>query len=304
MALIQNLLNVGVCGASNFAGTSTDYCKLDIKRLRKILRFPYNYKFPADFEFTEDNVNLLIQSGKCVPIYNLEGATFNTDANGIETLAGGRKVQLDKMPYSIEAKMLNGIQGYQAMLSIEKATAHSFVLIDDAGNWFLSETTDGQAKAINSNFFNVEPYNMQGDASAGYMIMLQLDRRVFDNELKGIFAENIPFSSDDIQGVEDVELTITSATDTTVVFTAKRKNDQASVTQYGLATANVQVTVEGVVVAGTLANVGEVYTFTRTSGTTVADDVINLRLFDGTYAIIEMADGKLLKSNTATWIML
>lgn len=303
MALIQNLLNVGVCGASNFDGTSTDYCELNMKRLRKILRFPYNYKFPVDFEFTENNVNLLIQQGKCVPIYNLEGATFNTDANGIETLAGGRKVQLDKMPISVEAKLLNGIQGYKALLSIEKAAAHSFVLIDDAGNWFLAETTDGQAKAINSNFLNVEPYNMQGDTSAGYMVSFQLDRRVFDNELKGIFADNVPFSSDDIQGIEDVELTITSATSTTVVFNALRKNDQASVSQYGLDNTDVEVTVNGVVVAGTLANVGDAYTFTRDAGTTIADDVINLRLFDGTYAIIAN-DTKLLKSNTASWVML
>ena len=306
MAVIESIVNLGYCSESNFQGTDTAYCIFDIKRLKKAWRHPLNFKFPADFGFTLANLQELEQQGKLVPIYTLKDAQFTTAENGVQTFGGGDKKLIEKMPIEIEAMLTNGIQGYQALISIEKATYHSFTLIDVEDTIWVVENSDGRIGAINSEFMQVLPYSGAGSESASYKMNFQLDRLAFDNRLRAIKADSFDFATDDIKGVDDITLTLTAPSNggSTVTFTAKRTKDGHNVEQGGLVVGDFLLTSAGSTIAGTLAYANGVYTFTRSSGTWATGNTITLKTWDSTLSVqIINVDGQMIKSNIATTVV-
>lgn len=305
MAVIEDIVNLGYCSESNFQGTATNYCIFDIKRLKKLWRFPLNFKFEAGFEFTLANLQELEQQGKLVPIYTLKDAQFTTAENGVQTFGGGDKKLIEKMPFEIEAMLTNGVQGYQAVISIEKATYHSFVLVDAEDTIWVAEDKTGLIGAINSEFMQVLPYTGAGSESASYKINFQLDRLTIDTRLKAIKADSFDFATDDITGVDDITLTLTAPINGggTVTFTAKRTKDGHNVEQGGLVVGDFLLTSAGSTIAGTLAYANGVYTFTRSSGTWATGNTITLKTWDSTLSVqIINVDGQMIKSNVATTV--
>ena len=305
MAVIEDIVNLGYCSESNFQGTATNYCIFDIKRLKKLWRFPLNFKFEAGFEFTLANLQELEQQGKLVPIYTLKDAQFTTAENGVQTFGGGDKKLIEKMPFEIEAMLTNGVQGYQAVISIEKATYHSFVLVDAEDTIWVAEDKTGLIGAINSEFMQVLPYTGAGSESASYKINFQLDRLTIDTRLKAIKADSFDFATDDIKGVDDITLTLTAPINggSTVTFTAKRTKDGHNVEQGGLVVGDFLLTSAGSTIAGTLAYANGVYTFTRSSGTWATGNIITLKTWDSTLSVqIINVDGQMIKSNVATTV--
>ena len=305
MAVIESIVNLGYCSESNFQGTATNYCIFDIKRLKKLWRFPLNFKFEAGFDFTLVNLQELEQQGKLVPIYTLKDAQFTTAENGVQTFGGGDKKLIEKMPFEIEAMLTNGVQGYQAVISIEKAGYHSFIMVDVEDTIWAQESSDGRIGAINSEFMQVLPYTGAGSESASYKINFQLDRLTIDTRLKAIKADSFDFATDDITGVDDITLTLTAPINggSTVTFTAKRTKDGHNVEQGGLVVGDFLLTSAGSTIAGTLAYANGVYTFTRSSGTWATGNIITLKTWDSTLSVqIINVDGQMIKSNVATTV--
>ena len=305
MSTIHELINVGHCSQNGMAGTSNDFCALDIARLKKYLRFPYGYKFPDDFEPTAENFNLLTQNGTMTPLYTLVDSAFSTEANGIQTFGGGKKKLIEKMPYQIDAKMINGVQGYQNSVTITNAQAHSFLLVDENNTIFGTKGKDGVFRPISSEFLNVEAYMGAGSESANYMIQVQLDRRQFDEGLSGLRSEDYDFEIDDIKGFTNLDITIpTTPTtgSTTLAFKVVRKEDK--VPQLGLTATDLKIYVNGVVVGsptiGTPTSEG-LYSVTGLTPFTLGQ-VVEVKTNDGTYNVVDLA-GTLLKSNVAQTVV-
>ena len=305
MAIIHDLLNLGHCGQSQMNGTSNDFCVLDISRIKKYFRMPYGYKFASDFVATQENFNLLIQQGVLTPIHKIVDATFTTDANGVQTFAGGNKKLIEKMPIQIDSKMINGVQGYQNTLTIERATAHSFLIVDVNNNIFGYKGKDGLLRGLNSEFFHVEGYVGAGGESASYMIQLQVDRAQFDTGLVALRNEDYDFDIDDIKGYGNLTITIPVAPvvgATSFSFKVVKKEDLTP--QLGLSNTEIKVLVDGVAVVsptiGTPTAEG-VYTVSALTALTLGQTV-QVETNDGTYSIIDL-DGVLLKSNTADTIV-
>ena len=268
MANLVDLLNVGRCSTSQILGTATDFCKLDIDRLKEIWRMPYNFKFDANFEFTLANLQALQEEGKLVKVSTFKTSSDSTEENSVNTYAGGKKSLMDKMPKQIDATLENGIQGYQAILSLEKAGMHSFLLIDENNTIFMAKGKDGLARGLNSEFFQVMDYKMRGDQPAGFNIQFQLNRAQFDNDLQGLRSEDYDFDVEDIYGITDLDLIVTapSNTDATMDFSVLRNTDRHSFNQEGLeAMTGWKVTVGGVVATGAVTAVTGGYRYTITS---------------------------------------
>jgi len=305
MAIIHDLINVGHCAQNGMQGTSNDFCILDVARLKKYLRFPYGYKFADNFEPTAENFNLLIQAGTMTPLYTLVDSAFTTEANGIQTFGGGKKKLIEKMPYQIDAKMINGVQGYQNTLTVANAPAHSFLLVDENDNIFGAKGKDGKFRPISSEFLNVEAYMGAGSESANYMVQIQLDRAQFDTGLSALRSEDYDFEIDDIKGFTNPEISIPIAPvtgATTVGFKVLRKEDR--VQQLGLTDNEVKVYVDGVDGGASLLSLGN-GNYSATDLTALSlGDVVEIKTNDGTYDVVEVtATGTLLKSNTAQTIV-
>lgn len=281
MGKLVDLLNVGHCSTSGILGTATDFCKLDIDRLKEAWRLPYNFKFPADFEFTLANLQNLQKEGKLVKVATFKTATDSTEENSVNTYAGGKKSLMDKMPIQIDATLENGIQGYQAILSLEKAGMHSFLLVDENNTIFMAKGKDGLARGLNSEFLQVMPYKMRGDQPAGFNVQFQLNRAQFDTDLHGLRSEDYTFDIDDIYGITDLDLVITAPANagTTMDFSVLRKTDRHSFNQEGLeAMVGWKVKANGVVVPGAVTLGTSGYLFTRTTGTFATGETISLEL--------------------------
>jgi hypothetical protein len=281
MATLVELLNVGKCANGAFLGTATDFCKLDIDRLAEIWRLPYNHKFPLNFEFTLANIQALQGEGKLVKIAKFKTANFTTEENSINTYAGGKKSLMDKMPIQIDATLENGIQGYQSILSVEKASAHSFLLVDDMGNIFMAKGKDGQARGLNSEFFQVMDYKGRGDQPASFMIQFQLNRSQFDNDLQGLRTEDYAFDVDDVYGITDLDLQIEAPinTGTSFKFKVLRNTDRKNFNQEGLEAMTGWVAkVDGSVIAGAVTAGTDEYTFTPTTHVFATGETVSLEL--------------------------
>jgi hypothetical protein len=281
MATLKEVLNLGHCDAGEISGTNTDFCKIDIERLKALWRFPYNYKFDEGFNFNKENIQGLQQDGTLTKIYKFKTSAFTTEDNAVQTYAGGVKSLTDKLPIQIEGTLENGIQGYKQILSIEKAGYHSFILEDKDGTLFMATDKDGNPRPINSEFFQVKPYVGAGDNAANYMVEFQLDRKQFDNYISSLSSEDYDFDADDIVGVVDVDLQLIAPTNggSVLNFNATRKTDKHTLKQAGLETLSVVVKVNGVVLAGTTA-IGTTsdYVFTRTTGTFATGEVVSLEI--------------------------
>jgi len=302
MAAVETLLNVGKCTQSGFNGTSNDFCPLDIKRIKKLLRTSPGFKFPEGFEFTLDNLLLEEQKGNIIPLYTLEDNTFTTAENGVQTFGGGVKSLIEKMPIEMQAKLVNGVQGYQNTLTVEKAKVHGFFIVDVDDTVFGQKTKDGLFGAITSPFFQVMPYTGAGDESAGYMIEWQLDRNQFDNRLVGLRDEDYDADMENVKGANNLVIDIPTAPvvgDTAVNFTVHRLEDK--VAQLGLDNSEIEVSVNGTAeVSPTITDNGDGSYSVAVSALSLADEV-SIRLYDGTYTIVNL-DGVLLKGNTADTI--
>lgn len=281
MATLVELLNVGKCANGAFLGTATDFCKLDIDRLSEIWRLPYNHKFPLNFDFTLANIQALQEDGKLVKIAKFKTANFTTEENGVNTYAGGKKSLMDKMPIQIDATLENGIQGYQSILSLEKAGMHSFLLIDENNTIFMAKGKDGLARGLNSEFFQVMDYKMRGDQPAGFNIQFQLNRAQFDNDLQGLRSEDYAFDVDDILGITDLDLQIVAPVDTgtSFDFTVLRNTDRKNFNQEGLEAMTGWVAkVDGAVIAGAVTATANGYTFTPTTHVFATGETVSLEL--------------------------
>ena len=282
MANLVDLLNVGRCSTSQILGTATDFCKLDIDRLKEIWRMPYNFKFDANFEFTLANLQALQEEGKLIKVSTFKTSSDSTEENSVNTYAGGKKSLMDKMPKQIDATLENGIQGYQSILSLEKAGMHSFLLVDENNTIFMAKGKDGLARGLNSEFFQVMDYKMRGDQPAGFNIQFQLNRAQFDNDLQGLRSEDYDFDVEDIYGITDLDLIVTapSNTDATMDFSVLRNTDRHSFNQEGLeAMTGWVVKVDGVVATGAVTAVTGGYRYTITSPVAFnTGDVVTIEL--------------------------
>jgi len=282
MAKLVDLLNVGRCSTSQILGTSTDFCKLDIDRLKEIWRMPYNFKFPANFEFTLANLQALQEEGKLIKVSTFKTSSDSTEENSVNTYAGGKKSLMDKMPKQIDATLENGIQGYQAILSLEKAGMHSFLLVDENNTIFMAKGKDGLARGLNSEFFQVMDYKMRGDQPAGFNIQFQLNRAQFDNDLQGLRSDDYNFDIDDVVGITDLDLIVTAPANasTTMNFSVLRNTDRHSFNQEGLeAMTGWVVKVDGVGATGAVTAVTGGYRYTITSPAAFnTGDVVTIEL--------------------------
>lgn len=281
MAKLVDLLNVGRCSTSQILGTATDFCKLDIDRLKEIWRMPYNFKFDANFEFTLANLQALQEEGKLIKVSTFKTSSDSTEENSVNTYAGGKKSLMDKMPKQIDATLENGIQGYQSILSLEKAGMHSFLLIDENNTIFMAKGKDGLARGLNSEFFQVMDYKMRGDQPAGFNIQFQLNRAQFDNDLQGLRSEDYAFDIDDIYGITDLDLIVTAPANagTAMDFSVLRNTDRHSFNQEGLeAMTGWVVKINGDVVVGSVTVSNGIYKFTLTSGAFATGDVVTIEL--------------------------
>ena len=297
---LEDQINKVDCTASGVLGTGLAGCRIDRDRVTAIGLLSRGFKFAE--EITLEYMRELQQEGKLIMLQGVITFVDNTPEDTVITRDGsGIKKVAGQMPYEYAATFDNGVNFHKALTSLSSYEGYDIVLFDVNNTLWLTSTKSGEYKGFSLGMFQNGKYTgANGTDSASQTVTFQLSNRLeVDSLMSWVTNENLDFTYDELQGVNEVLITVDPivAASTTIVVDAYLLDGTHSVD--GLLTGNFELTRNGVVLAQTVVQspTTKKYTFTVTANT--AADIVTVSL----NGIILTTLGTLYKSNTATAVV-
>jgi len=297
-----NLLN---CSSSDVVGTGLAGCRNDRKRVVAIGLLSKGTKLVGVVD--KAAIQLLQQTGKLIYLKGVITFADNTPDPTIVTREGsGFKTLVSELPYEYLATFDNGQNFQKALKSISGNGNYDLVLWDVDDVMWLTQNLAGDVKGYALGMHNSGKYvGNDGTNAASQTLMLQLtERSEVDERMSFVKPED--FSSNDIDGVNDVKIAIDpiAALSTDIVISPYLLDGSHLVE--GLTVSDLKVTRNGVAIVPTavsyITNEGKV---TLTVSANTAADIVTVQLWDATLVksiILSPAD-VLYKSNVATAVV-
>jgi len=289
------------CGANGTLGAGLAGCRIDWERtvlMGAIKQRGYVFTQEIDLDY----IRSLEQSGIVDILQGIVSFVDQTADDTIITREGsGLKRVAGKMPYEKVATFDNGVNFQKAITSLSSYNSYDLFFMDVNNNMWFTSTKSGEFKGFTAGMFEAGKYlNGDGTNAASQTITFQLvNRYEIDQQLSWITSDNLDFSSEDLQGVNEVLVSIDpiAALSTTIVVDAYLLDGTHSVD--GLLTTDWELTRNGVILAQTVVQspTTKKYTFTVTANT--AADVVTARIKNTVLTPL----GTLYKSNTATAVV-
>jgi hypothetical protein len=298
-------LNVLNCSSSDVVGTGLAGCRIDRKRVVAIGLLAKGTVLSGTVD--KDYIQNLQQLGKLIYLKGIITFADNTPDPTIITREGsGFKTLVSELPYEYLATFDNGQNFQKALKSLSGNGNYDLVLWDVDDVMWLTQNLSGDVKGFALGMHNSGKYmGNDGTNAASQTLMLQLTERSEVDERMSFLTPD-DFSSNDLDGINDVKITIDPivAASTTIVF-APYLIDGSHLVE-GLALTDIRVTKNGAIVTPTnlsyVTNEGKI---TVTVAAHVAADAITVRLFDSVLVkpVILSAADVLYKSNIATAVV-
>lgn len=298
---LQTQINAINCGSKGNLGTGLAGCRIDRKRVTALGLLQKGFKFTE--EITKDYMRTLQQEGKLIMLQGVVSFEDATADDNIITRAGsGIKVVAGKNPYEYTATFDNGINFHKALTSLSSFNAYDLILFDVDNSLFFTVTKQGLPKGFTLGMFENGKYmGANGtDASTQTIAMQLTERAEVDERMSYVTTENLDFSYDELDGVNEVVVEINPiVTASTSIVVSALLQDKTHAVE-GLLVADFKVTRNGnpLVPSAVAYNATtKKYTLTVTANTTA--DIVTVEL-NG--IILTLAD-VLYKSNTATAVV-
>lgn len=295
---LQTQINAINCGSKGNLGTGLAGCRIDRKRVTALGLLQKGFKFTE--EITKDYMRTLQQEGKLIMLQGVVSFEDATADDNIITRAGsGIKVVAGKNPYEYTATFDNGINFHKALTSLSSFNAYDLILFDVDNSLFFTVTKQGLPKGFTLGMFENGKYmGANGtDASTQTIAMQLTERAEVDERMSYVTTENLDFSYDELDGVNEVVVEINPiVTASTSIVVSALLQDKTHAVE-GLLVADFKVTRNGnpLVPSAVAYNATtKKYTLTVTANTFA--DIVTVEL-NG--IILTLAD-VLYKSNTAT----
>jgi len=295
-------LNVLSCSSSDVVGTGLAGCRNDRKRVVALGLLSKGTVLTGDLD--KAYVQELQQTGKLIYLKGVITFADNTPDPTIITREGsGYKTLVSELPYEYLATFDNGQNFQKALKSISGNGNYDLILWDVDDVIWLTQNLAGDTKGYALGMHNSGKYvGNDGTNAASQTLMLQLTERSEVDERMSFVAPS-DFSSNDIDGINNVKITIDPLADasTSIVFSPYLSDGSHLVE--GLTIPNLKVTRNGAVIVPTAIS----YTTTEgkvtlTVSANASSDVVTVQLWDATLVkpvILSPAD-VLYKSNVAT----
>lgn len=298
---LQTQINTVNCEGNGILGTGLAGCRIDRKRVTALGLLQKGFKFTQEID--KDYMQQLQQEGKLIMLQGVISFADNTADDNIITREGsGIKVVAGKNPYEYVATFDNGINFHKALTALSSYQAYDLILFDVDNSMFFTVTKSGEPKGFTLGMFENGKYmGANGTDAASQTVSFQLiDRAEIDERMSWITSDQLDFSYDELQGVNEVlvEVSPIAAAATTIVVSAFLLDKTHPVE--GLLVGDFAVTKNGTPLVPSLAvyNIGtKKYTLTVTA--LAANDIVTVSL-DG---IVKTLAGVLYKSNTANVVV-
>ncbi len=287
MAIFGTIRNTLNCGLSAL-GTGTNNCAFEIKLINGIYAIQRGTTILDADDFDKDYVQALIQQGTAIPLIEAIGMVDDSADDTIQTTQSGVELKANLGRYKFTLEYKKGEYFNKAMSSLDSFGAFDIILVDEAGNWLMTENLSGVAKGFKCGIFSPLKTKLNdGSVATSKSLTFQLlDRSEWDDRLVWLDASETGFSPIEADGNNDILISFVAApaaTDATIIIDLVSTADNSTVLA-GLITANFLVNRDDVVEATTWAESATIpgrYTGTL-AGALVEDDVIDVQLWDAT----------------------
>lgn len=299
MSLLTQI-NAVNCEGNGVLGTGLAGCRIDRKRVTALGLVKKGFKFAE--EITKDYMRTLQQDGTLIMLQGVVSFEDATADDNIITRAGsGIKVVAGKNPYEYNVTFDNGINFHKALTSLSGYNAYDLILFDVDNSLFFTVTKQGLPKGFTLGMFENGKYmGANGtDASMQTVALQIIERAEVDERMSYITSNNLDFSANELEGVNEVLVTLTSnEAGTSIVLSAFLLDRTHSVE--GLLVGDFKVVRNGsVVVPSAVSYNATNKTYTLTVSASVASDIIEVSL----NGIVLTPADVLYKSNTVTAVI-
>lgn len=277
---LLNQLNTVVCGAAGLIGSGTKGCKLDPSNIASLLLLPAGVAITE--KLTRESILEMQKAGKLVVLPNTYDVEWANEENVVsESPSRGTQSLVREGKYNLTAQFDNGMQFQKVLASIAGQNRWDVLLVDDADNIWGTEGANGSFRGFRSSMVAHNPYNFRSGAEgAKTALQIQFARpREFNKNVAVITAETLDFWPTDLDGANEVVLTITNSSEGSLeVRTVLMDNDTFV---DGLSSGDFLVKANGSTVNPTsVTAVPERKAYTLSAAGLSADDVVEITLYD------------------------
>lgn len=303
MATLINILYLVQCGASAILGTGTTGCKQFLKRVVSVWLHPDGFVFDPTETFSLAYIETEQKKGNIIVLKDIVEFTVNTSEDQVETLPDGTMQTVTLGKYAFALKFINGLAFMAALRSLASFGDYNATFIDRDNNIMGTKADNGSLKGMSIGMLQNDPLSFASDTEAqkeGLKFQFT-DRDEIDQDYAFIQGSQLDFSPKRLDGIQQVDIAITTPVNLDTTFVAKMTLRQNKKPFVGAVLADVVVQVNGATVtpSGVVESPDGTYTFTVAALAT--NDVVTVQLFDtaNTYSVVKVGS-VLAQSKTAT----
>lgn len=301
MAILNNIINLVVCGLDAVLGTGTKGCRPELKKTQELWFVPKGFVFNGAAALNTTYAEQLQAEGKLVVVKKIQGFTDNSSDDQIETLENGVKRVTTLGLYEFMVDFVNGIYFHAALTSLNSFGSYDVLFVDTEGNIFGTKAANGSLKGFSVGTLQGGKLKFATDTEGQReSLMFQLTNRPEVDENYVFIQKQADFDPRTLEGVNQVNLEYVNAPavgDTTLTVKASLTQNGEAVS--GLAFGDFSVKKDGVTAnptAGDDSVTAGTYVLTVTALTAGA---IATSLYDNANSRIGVIlDGVLYKSGT------
>lgn len=284
MAIFGTIKNTINCSISAL-GTGTENCPFEIKLINGCYAVRRGTTIADSDEFDKAFMQGLIQEGKAIALLDVIGFTDNSADDTIQTTQSGVEIVANLGRYMFSLEYKKGEYFNKALSSLDSFGVYDIILVDEAGNWLMTENKSGVTKGFKAGRFTAEKraFNDGTVATSKSITFQLLDRAEFDSRLVWIADSETDFSPEEVNGVNDINITFKSAptSGATEIGAVLKSSADNTTALSGLDSGNFLVLVNGADATPTVVEStvipGE-YAITVTALAT--DDDLVIKLYD------------------------
>jgi hypothetical protein len=292
LGLISNALD---CGITDAQGLGLAHCKFNWNDMAggSTLFLRRGTELPA--AFTLASLRALQVSGKLKVASNPFSVEIQNSDDQKETSSGGQTAVATKGLYGFMNKYVNGLMFDTALASLNGQNGYDVILVDSAGSFLFHTSKSGKRTGFSAGMVNATMIDFASGATTtktGVEFQL-VNRSQMDNGKTFVNADELDFSILELNGINQLEVTLVAPTDGATVVTGR------IVSKFDSTLTSVEITQAALTVTGATASAATVAAdgaLSITVGALSTGDIITVKV-TGVY---EDTEGVLYKSNTAT----
>ena len=292
LGLISNALD---CGISDAQGLGLAHCKFNWNDMAggSTLFLRRGTELPA--AFTLASLRALQVAGKLKVASNPFSVEIQNSDDQKETSSGGQTAVATKGLYGFMNKYVNGLMFDTALASLNGQNGYDVVLVDSSGSFLYHTSKSGKRTGFSAGMVNATMIDFASGATTtktGVEFQL-VNRSQMDNGKTFVNADELDFSILELNGVNQLEVTLVAPANAATVITGK------IVSKFDSTLTSVEITQTALTVTGATASaatVGADGALSITVGALTTGDIITVKVT----GVFEDTEGVLFKSNTAT----